>query len=180
MRLKLWATTLVAVAALAGAAQAGDASCIWNGLGQSSRDAWLADYDARGSEALNENTFSEEELSEALTDCGVTEEAEALIAGEALGGYALQQAAGRWLQLHANLTAQKLDQAWGGFAPQVRNDYETWVLALMKDPEAAVPVPEAAVGAILKGLGVSDGATARHVAVYYSGRVVRLNREPAF
>ena len=114
------ATVALALCALAATpAAALEAGCLWTNLAESKRSSLLADYRARGAEALQNLQISESDIALWPARCGVTE-ANGEKAGMLLGTVILERGAFEALQAKHGIKPAALETAWVNLDPAAK------------------------------------------------------------
>ncbi len=162
----------------AGAAQAGDASCLWRALPQPTRDAFLAAYDTKGADALSDMAADNATMNAAGAACHV-DDAHGVAAGEALGAYALKLASARVLKNRYGIDEPKLQAAWAGLGSERQTRFSLSV-ADMYAGKTTDAVDRATPLEIAAKVGAADDDSRTQVTLYLFAIVLLADREKLF
>lgn len=177
----------VCIDLIAGAAQAGDAECVWKGIPQSYRDAFLSTYPAEGPHALARLDAPGEVLGPVMIGCGVKTHAQNMAAVSALMAYAFDEAASQVLTDKFGRARAQIDAAWDALPPASRDAFTKSVLtgaengmpASSADPQlrqTAVSV----VQTVAAELKVDDPTAFNQIGLYLTWKIARPFYEAKF
>jgi hypothetical protein len=96
-----------------------EAGCLWSNLAEAKRTALMADYRARGMEALQNLKISDQDVATWPARCGVTEQ-NAEISGMLLGTVIIERGVIESLQTNHGVKPAALAAAWAGVDPAIR------------------------------------------------------------
>ncbi len=165
------ATFTLALCALAATpAAALEAGCLWTNLAESKRSSLLAEYRARGAEALQNLQISESDIALWPARCGVTE-ANGENAGMLLGTVILERGVIETLEVSHGVKPAALATAWAKLDPAAKARARDSVVKTL----AGQPGDAGGADAVAKlggALGVPEGAM-RDVALYVFAMLAR-------
>jgi hypothetical protein len=158
------ATVALALCALAATpAAALEAGCLWTNLAESKRSSLLADYRARGAEALQNLQISEADIALWPARCGVTE-ANGEKAGMLLGTVLLERGAIEVLQANHGIKPAALATAWAKLDPAAKAKARASVVKTLANNSGDNGGADAIVK-LGEALGLPQGAM-RDLALY--------------
>lgn len=167
------AAALAMCGLLAGPAAALDGDCLWNGLPAATRNSMLDDYKTGGFEALDNVSYSDEDIA-GIVKCGLTAENSAK-AGELIGGVLLEKGSELILIEKFGVRLGALAAAFEALPAAGRAAMRTESLSPDEDPgmDAFEPHLETVAG----GLKLSEDDAKKQVMIYLLGRSFREARE---
>lgn len=188
MRLGIYTLAgIICALSAGGAAYAGDAACVWKGIPQANRDAFIADFPKEGQAALAKLNSPVSVIGPVMSRCGVktTEQNKAAVA--AVVAYAFDEGLARVLQDKFGQGREKIDAAWNALPASRRTAFSNSVLAGAEsgapasshDPalrETAVSVVQQIAGK----LGVTDPHAIGQIGLYLTWKVARPFYEAKF
>lgn len=140
---KAWAACVVVAAGLAGPAHAGSAGCLWVGLPEENREAFLAAYADDEQKAFSRLQPPWEAYRKVLIGCGVRTQEKVEPANGALVAFARGEAAARILNDRYGLTRERVDAEWLALPPARQAAFSMSVATYVKNEQAGTAPPMA-------------------------------------
>jgi hypothetical protein len=170
-----------------GAAQAGDADCVWSGIPVSYRNDFLAAYPHEGQRALSRLAAPPAVLGPVMAKCGVTNHVQNVAAVKSVMALAFTKALSHLLSERYTLSAADVDESWRQLTPARRNAFSASVLdgaddglpASSNDP-ARRQTAGAVVGEVAGRLKVTDPGAIDQIGLYLTWMVARPYYEAGF
>jgi hypothetical protein len=188
MRLGIFTLAGIISALSAGhTAYAGDAACVWKGIPQANRDAFVAAFPIEGQSALSKLNTPVEVLAPVMSRCGVKTSDQNKAAVAAVVAYAFDEGLARLLKDKFGQGREQIDGAWNALPASRREAFANSVLsgadggapASSHDPalrETAISV----VKQIATKLGVTDPRAMSQIGLYLTWKVARPFYEAKF
>ena len=172
---------------LSGHANAGDGACLWLGLPQNYRDAFMTNFPSEGQKAFARLAAPPEIMGAIMAKCGVTTLVQNHAAVGALIAYGWEQGESHVMVAKYGITSTTVDAAWMALAPSRRETFEASVMkgadvgmpassSDPKDRDAALSV----LSELTKSMAVSDNAEIDLIGHYLTWKVARPHYEARF
>jgi hypothetical protein len=178
---------VAAISLSAGCANAGDAACIWLGLPQVYRDAFMTHFQSEGQKAFVRLAAPPEVLGSVMAKCGVTTLDQNHAAIRSLIAYGWVQGAGQVMREKFHVPIAEVDAGWMALTPPQR---ETFELSIMDGADTGMPAStrdprkgedaKSVLSKVTERLHVSDASEIELIGQYLTWKVARPHYEAQF
>lgn len=148
-------------------AKPGDAACLWGAVPQAQKDAFYAAYSDKGPNVAG---MLNETAAPAALACGLGDKATSLTT-DALISAALKDASARELLLSYTVDEARLQAAWDGLDPAVRDQFAKDAVAYSEKPEGPIPGRDLA-GQLAAQLGLAEPKAGLHILMHFFAAAV--------